>query len=90
MREALWYDQQRPGLGDELLDEVARGIALLKEYPEAAPSIGGGFRRLLLARFPVGLIYRLDDGDIIVGAVAHTSRKPGYWRRRLFSKGRRR
>jgi len=47
MREALWYDRHRTGLGDELLDEVARGIALLKEFPEAAPAIGGGYRRLL-------------------------------------------
>ncbi len=82
MREALWYDRHRTGLGDELLDEVARGIALLKEFPEAAPAIGGGYRRLLIARLSFGLIYRLHEGEIVIVAVAHTSRKPGYWRRR--------
>jgi hypothetical protein len=29
--------------GDELLDEVAAGLELLKEYPKAPPVIGGDF-----------------------------------------------
>jgi hypothetical protein len=34
-------------------------------------------------RFPYGLIYALDDGDILVLAVAHLHRRPDYWRDRL-------
>jgi plasmid stabilization system protein ParE len=83
MRGAVWYDRQRIGLGDEFLDEVAEAFVLLKEFPEAPPPIGGGFRRFLLHRFPFGLIYRIDDGEIVIVAVAHNSRRPRYWRNRM-------
>jgi plasmid stabilization system protein ParE len=83
LREALWYDRQRPRLGDELLDEITRAIALLKQFPESAPAIGGDYRRLLIRRFPFGMIYRIDGDEIIIVAVAHSSRKPNYWSKRL-------
>jgi hypothetical protein len=31
----------------------------------------------------VGLIYTIDNGDILVLAVAHLHRRPDYWRDRL-------
>ena len=65
MRGASWYDRQRTGLGDELLDEVADSFTFLKQFPEAPPEIGGGYRRLLLPRFPFGLIFRIDGDDIL-------------------------
>jgi hypothetical protein len=40
------------------------------------------YRRLLLARFPFGLIYRFDGQDIVIVAVAHNKRRSGYWRKR--------
>ena len=40
-------------------------------------------RRYLLRGFPFLLIYR-QHGDIVeILAVAHTSRKPGYWKARV-------
>jgi hypothetical protein len=45
--------------------------------------LGGETRRCLLRRFPYGLIYALDQDDILILAVAHTRREPGYWRDRL-------
>jgi hypothetical protein len=41
-------------------------------------------RKFLLRQFPFTLIYRERAlGDIQVVAVAHTSRKPGYWKQWL-------
>jgi hypothetical protein len=40
--------------------------------------------RFLLRKFPFTLIYReRPSGVIQIVAVAHTSRKPGYWKHRL-------
>jgi toxin ParE2 len=50
-------------------------------YGAQAP--GEGIRRCRLGRFPYGLIYTLDNGDILVLAVAHLHRRPDYWRDRL-------
>lgn len=83
MREAILYDRQRTGLGDEFLDEVAHSLVLIKEYPLAAPPQGKKYRRFIMRRFPFSLIYRVDRDTIAIFAVAHHSRRPGYWRNRI-------
>ena len=42
-------------------------------------------RRYVLRRFPFVLYYRFlaVENMVVIYAVMHTSRKPGYWRRRL-------
>ncbi len=40
-------------------------------------------RRCRLSRFPYGLIYTIDNGDVLELAVAHLHRRPDYWRERL-------
>jgi plasmid stabilization system protein ParE len=82
MRAAAWYDRQRSYLGDEVLDEITRAFKSLRQFPRAAPEIFPSYRRLLLARFPFGLIYRFDGEDIVIVAVAHNKRRSGYWRKR--------
>ncbi|HEX4953384.1 MAG TPA: hypothetical protein VF017_08330 [Thermoanaerobaculia bacterium] len=39
-------------------------------------------RRLVLNRFPYSLFYTADSEEIRIFAVAHHSRRPGYWRHR--------
>lgn len=49
-------------------------------FPLAAPEISPGFRRVLVPRFPYGLIYRVaDEKTIYVLAVMHLHRRPDYW-----------
>jgi hypothetical protein len=52
-------------------------------FPEAWHPLGEGVRRCGLSRFPYGLIYTIDEGDILVLAVAHLHRRQDYWRDRL-------
>jgi toxin ParE1/3/4 len=82
MREALIYDWQRPGLGDEFLDEVTTSLTRIKEFPFAHPPLDGS-RRYILRRFPFSLIYEVEVDIIVIVAVAHHSRRPRYWKRRL-------
>jgi plasmid stabilization system protein ParE len=75
LREArLWYDSQRPGLGDELLDEFGRAICLLEEQPERRPIYYNGFRRLLARRFPYKIFYRIEENRVIVFRILHAKR----------------
>ena len=78
-----WYGEQAPGLGDAFLIEVLSAADRIVRFPEAWHPLGEGIRRCRLGRFPYGLIYALDDGDILVLAVAHLHRRPDYWRDRL-------
>ena len=76
-----WYELKRPGLGGEFFDAVAAAGELIR----ARPSVGathGRTRSWLIPRFPYRLIYRVREHDIYLVAVAHTSRRPEYWKGR--------
>ena len=40
------------------------------------------FRKLNTDRFPYQIVYLIEGETIIVVAVMHQSRKPGYWKER--------
>ena len=78
-----WYAEQAPGLGDAFLIETLRTIQLIEQYPTAWHPLTPQIRRCRLRRFPYSLVYTQDGSDLLVVAVAHQHRKPGYWRARL-------
>lgn len=55
----------------------------MTEFPKASPVVSGTVRRCLLTRFPYRLVYRVEGEKIVIYAVAHQSRRPGYWRTRI-------
>ena len=83
-----FYEEQRPGLGLELLDAVAATVSFAAAFPEAGESRGGSLerfetRRYLVKRFPYLVYVATVHGRREVIAIAHASRRPGYWRDRL-------
>jgi len=85
---AAWYEMQHPGLGsvfglavDAALDLLEEEIVPLTSVPGAAGERGA--KRLILKRFPYDLVVRERGDEIVVIALAHHSRRPGYWRDRL-------
>lgn len=79
----LWYESQVPRLGDAFLVEVLSAATRIAQYPEAWQLLDEGIRRCRLSRFPFGLVYAISGTDILVLAVAHLHREPGYWRDRV-------
>lgn len=63
-----------------LLDLILRHPGMGSPVPRVRAVYGA--RHVLLRRFPYFVVYRERSEDIHVIAVAHTSRKPGYWRHR--------
>jgi toxin ParE1/3/4 len=91
--ETAFYEERSAGLGMELVDEVERAIGSIREHPFASPLCPGipaelGIRRRLLERFPFALPFMLQGDHIIVLAVAHHSRSPGFWLSRARSSSR--
>jgi hypothetical protein len=78
-----YYNGQVAGLGDAFLLEAVAAIERIRQFPDAWHPLGESLRRCRLRRFPYGLIYHSDMTGILVVAVAHTHRRPGYWRDRL-------
>jgi toxin ParE1/3/4 len=62
--------------------EVQRVAQLLAEHPHYGRARDFGLRSFALRRFPYSLIYQVVDKRIVVMAIAHQSREPGYWKQR--------
>lgn len=54
-----YYEQQVPGLGTDVLDEVGAAIGKIRDFPEAWTPVSTSLRRFRLRRFPYGLIYEI-------------------------------
>lgn len=79
---ALWYEEQRQGLGQEFLDEVLGLCKTISENPAMYPVVHRHTRRALIRRFPFGVYFRIEGEQVIVVAVMHGSRHPRNWRQR--------
>jgi plasmid stabilization system protein ParE len=77
-----WYEAQRPGLGEDLGQVVAAALARLSAHPALYPEVLAGVRRIVLARFPYSLFYRVRPESIEILAVFHHRRDPVTWHRR--------
>lgn len=71
-----WYENQRPGLGEEFIDAVARVFLSIQENPCRYPVIHRETRRAVVRRFPYSILCRLMDDDVNVVACFHGSRDP--------------
>ena len=79
---AGWYEDQRPGLGGEFLDEALRTLTLIGENPTMFPDVHGGVRRALVGRFPFGIFYRVEKKIVVALSVMHGRRSLQRWRER--------
>ncbi|HSR97526.1 MAG TPA: type II toxin-antitoxin system RelE/ParE family toxin [Kofleriaceae bacterium] len=79
-----WYETRREGLGGRFLDEVEAMLARISTGPQRFPRWmdDARYQRAVLSRFPymVMFIANTPRRTVTVVAIAHTSRKPGYWK----------
>jgi plasmid stabilization system protein ParE len=84
---ARWYEQQRAGLGEEFVAEALDAYEKIRRhplrYPRSPARTSHHVRQFRLDTFPHAVIYEIRDEEILVAAIAHPSRKLGYWRKRL-------
>ena len=89
LRGAVAHDEaERPGRGidlEEQIRRVIRRIQLLSRSAPPWPSIDGPFeiRRAKVKRHPYVVVYAILEDQLVVLAIAHTSKRPGYWSERV-------
>lgn len=79
---AEFYEARSTGLGIDFIAEVERATRALANYSRIGHRFSRRLRRILVQRFPYGLLYRVETQRIVVVAVAHARRRPAYWRHR--------
>lgn len=78
---AEWYETRQVGLGIELVASVERAFDAILTRPRSFPLWRKErvYRKLLLRTFPYAVIFVVQRDDVVVIAIAHTRRLPGYW-----------
>lgn len=78
-----YLDEQLPGLGDRFLGDLESTFARIVGRPLAFGKLeslaDSPYRRALLKRFRYTVVFETLPDEILVVAVAHTSRKQHYW-----------
>jgi hypothetical protein len=77
-----YYEKCRAGLGYDFSIEVYSTIDRILVFPGAWPFVDSGIRRCITRRFPFGILYECRDENVLILAVMHLHRKPGYWKQR--------
>jgi plasmid stabilization system protein ParE len=84
MEDAIaWYESQSYGLGDRFQRAVENALSQIELRPLAYPKVRSRWRRVLLPRFPYGIIYLPAGETIYILSIFHGSRNPRHWRKRL-------
>ena len=77
-----WYQSRSVDAAKAFLAELDIGIESIRTAPELYPTYLHGTRCYLLRRFPYLIVYRVTSETVHVYAVAHSRRRPGYWKAR--------
>jgi len=82
---AIYYAAIDPQLALRFVDAVEHAIDLVVETPLRWLDIDDGIRRCLTRVFPYALLYSIEADYLLIVAVMHCSREPGYWKHRIRS-----
>ena len=74
-----YYEAVQPGLGARFRQAVEAAVELATSLPLAGAPHRHGTRRVFPKKFPFAIVYLVGNGEIIIFAVAHFKRRPGYW-----------
>lgn len=78
-----WYHAHSPALAERFYAELRATLDKVRLHPLRFRRNLDGTRRAILDSFPYMVVYLALDAKVVVVAVAHAHRRPGYWRRRL-------
>ena len=78
-----YYAQQKPGLDLRFIVCIEEAIGLILEDPYRWRPFDEDVRRCLTRIFPYGILYTVEADFVLIVAVAHCSREPGYWKHRI-------
>jgi toxin ParE1/3/4 len=78
-----FYKERGRNLGKRLAQEIRATILKIVATPERWRVLEEDVRRCLVRVFPYSVLHSVKANYILIIAVAHAKRQPGYWRHRL-------
>lgn len=81
-----FYKDRGLGLGARFSSEVRTTIQKILKTPERWRFLEADVRRCVVRVFPYSVLYTVEAEFMLIIAIMHNKREPGYWRQRLSSK----
>lgn len=78
-----WYIKRSSEAADAFLTGIGASLAQIASHPQLCPAYTKNTRRRMLAWFPYSVIFQEKEDIVLIVAVAHAKRLPGYWRGRI-------
>lgn len=80
---ARYYRVSQEGLGLRFVSCVEDAINQILEAPLRWRVLEDDVRRCLVRIFPYAVLYTIEPEFVLIVAVMHCHREPGYWRERI-------
>ena len=78
-----FYEQQKAGLGLDLLSAVEQATERIQQHPHSGPPYKETeLRHYIIRGFPYVIFYAELEEAIWIVAIAHEKRRPDYWEKR--------
>lgn len=77
-----WYRDQSTLAAVEFQSAVRQAGETVREAPQRWPFYFRNFQKYTLRQFPFSIVYQETLYEIVIFAIAHGSRRPGYWKDR--------
>lgn len=78
-----YYEECQIGLGRRFRLAIEMEIGGIRTMPFRFRVLHAPFRKCLVPKFPYAIIFSIEPDFILVVALAHAKRKPGYWHDRV-------
>jgi toxin ParE1/3/4 len=77
-----YYAAQRVEVAQAFINAIEDTVYRIRESPTRYTTIDDDVRRCMARKFPYGILYTIEQDYILILAVMHCSREPGYWKDR--------
>ncbi|MFH7245073.1 MAG: type II toxin-antitoxin system RelE/ParE family toxin [Spirulina sp.] len=77
-----YYSEQRVEIAQAFINAIEDAVYRIRESPTRYAAIAEDVRRCMARRFPYGVLYTIEEDYILIVAIMHCSREPGYWKNR--------
>lgn len=75
-----YYTGQRVEVAQAFINAIEDTVHRIRESPTRYAMIDDDVRRCMARKFPYGILYTIEQDYILILAVMHCSREPGYWK----------
>ena len=74
-----WYSERSTQAALRFANAVDTAVAQIVAHPTRYASADGIHREFPLKKFPFRIVYRLVENRVLVVAISHAKRRPGFW-----------